>query len=58
MAIEELDDIAEELADKLGLYSEARSYWTSEFKKRVRKAVEVEQALERRAPAKPSSAEP
>ena len=45
MAIEEPDDIAEDLADKLGIYSEERQHWTYEFKQRVRKAVEVEQRL-------------
>ena len=34
--IEELDDIAEELADKLGIYGEERSHWTSEFQRRIR----------------------
>lgn len=46
MALEELDDIAEDLADKLGIYGEERSHWTFEFKQRVRAAVE----LERKAP--------
>jgi hypothetical protein len=45
VAIEELDDIAEDLADKLGIYSEERQHWTYEFKQRVRKAIETEQAL-------------
>lgn len=45
MAIEELDDIAEDLADKLGIYSEERQHWTYEFKQRVRRAIETEQAL-------------
>jgi hypothetical protein len=45
MAIEELDDIAEELADKLGIYSEERQHWTYEFKQRVRQAVKIEQTV-------------
>jgi hypothetical protein len=35
--IEELDDIAEELADKLGIYGEERSHWTGEFERRIRR---------------------
>lgn len=34
--IEELEDIAEELADKLGVYGEERSHWVSEFQRRIR----------------------
>jgi hypothetical protein len=45
MALEELDDIAEDLADKLGIYGEERSYWVSEFMQRVRRAIEVEKKL-------------
>lgn len=45
MALEELDDIAEELADKLGIYGEERSYWTADFKRRVRAAVALEHKL-------------
>lgn len=45
MAIEELDDIAEELADRLGLYSEKRMAWVPEFKRRVRNAVNLENRL-------------
>lgn len=53
MAIEELDDIAEELASKLGIYGQERSFWVSEIKERIRKAVEVERKLE---PIKPEVA--
>jgi hypothetical protein len=45
MAIEELDDIAEDLADKLGIYGEKRSHWVYEFKNRVRAAINVERLL-------------
>ena len=34
--IEELEDIAEELADKLSIYGEERSHWVSEFQRRIR----------------------
>ena len=46
MAIETLEDIAEEMADKLGVYSEDRSDFVCSFKQRVRAAVEVERALD------------
>ena len=46
MAIETLEDIAEEMADKLGVYSEDRSNFVCSFKQRVRAAVEVERALD------------
>lgn len=49
MSLEELDDIAEELADKLGIYSEERSYWTADFKQRVRAVVKLENMLEQAA---------
>lgn len=42
MEIEELDDIAEELADKLGIYGEERSLWVANFKRRVRETVKLE----------------
>lgn len=45
MAIETLDDIAEEMADRIGIYSQPRSEFVSEFKERVRDAVGVERAL-------------
>ena len=45
MAIEELDDIAEELADKLDIYGEERSVWTAQFKERVRQTVKLEEKL-------------
>jgi hypothetical protein len=51
MAIEELDDIAEDLADKLGIYSEERQHWTYEFKQRVRQAVDIERKLAVDAPS-------
>jgi|GEM_PF-3704330 len=47
MAVEELDDIAEDMADKFGIYGEARAIFVSEFKQRVRKAVEVERLLQK-----------
>jgi hypothetical protein len=47
MALEELDDIAEEMASKLGIYGEERSYWVSEFTSRVRKAFKLAQIVER-----------
>lgn len=46
MAIETLDDIAEEMADRIGIYSEPRCHFVPEFKDRVRAAVAVERALE------------
>jgi hypothetical protein len=45
MAIEELDDISEEMADKLGIYGEERSVWTSQFTYRVRAALKTEELL-------------
>ena len=36
MAIEELDDVAEEMASKLGIYGEERSVWVSNFCIRIR----------------------
>ena len=45
MAIEELDDISEDIADKLGIYGEERSAWTSEFTNRMRAALRTEQLL-------------
>jgi hypothetical protein len=50
MAIEELDDIAEELADKLGIYSEERSQWVAEFKQRIRECMEIERRLAAKVP--------
>ena len=46
MALEELDDIVEELADKLGIYgAETRSYWVSELIHRIREAIKLEEKL-------------
>jgi hypothetical protein len=45
MAIEELDDISEDMADKLGIYGEERSIWVSEFTRRTREALRIEQLL-------------
>ena len=61
MAIETVDDIVEELADKFGIYGLGQGYpddghpddckcrlcFTSWIKQRIRKAVEAEQKLER-----------
>lgn len=46
MAIETLDDIAEEMADRIGIYSEPRCHFVPELKDRVRAAVAVERTLE------------
>jgi hypothetical protein len=43
--IEELGDIIEELADKLGIYGEERSFWVADFTRRVRASAEVEAIL-------------
>lgn len=45
MAIEDLDDIAEEMADKLGIYGEERSHWVSAFKERIQNALDVQRKL-------------
>uniref|UniRef100_A0A6M3KMK4 Uncharacterized protein n=1 Tax=viral metagenome TaxID=1070528 RepID=A0A6M3KMK4_9ZZZZ len=44
MAIETLDDIAEELADKFGIY-ENRNAWIIELKARIITAIETERAV-------------
>ena len=42
MPIETLDDILEELADKIGSYGEQRNEWTIITKRRIQHAVLVE----------------
>lgn len=72
MPIETLEDIVEGFADKLGIYGahdefdltgdstpdcKCRCCWTSALKDRIRRAVEVEQALSYEADQRRQSAE-
>jgi len=43
--IEVLDDIADEMADKIGIYGEDRSFFVGELTIRMRKAYENERML-------------
>ena len=42
---EQLDDVAEDMADKLGVYGEERQHWVYEFKQRIKAAVELDELL-------------
>lgn len=40
--VETLDDIADEIADKLGIYGKNRSFFVGDLASRMRKAIENE----------------
>lgn len=46
MPIETLEDIVEDLANQLGIYgAERRSPWTSDLDRRIRRSIQIEQAI-------------
>jgi hypothetical protein len=45
MALETFDDIVEDLANRADVYSEARSEFVSEFKERIKAAIQLEATL-------------